>query len=198
MRVGPRIEVTVLNHIKRAYNCRRAEMDGGGGGAAPVDGAPIVVLAKLIDLTDVTPAAAKHTVSASGDVVVARSTGGALVRSESVEVDSVYGPDASIADMLKDCVAPVVAAILEGVSALLLVSGNHSQLRQFMFDGLPGAPVAPGLLPPPAPTAQQDAGAPPVSSLATVETSIRLLFSELEAKRASLGAAGPSAFEAAV
>jgi len=102
----------------------------------------------------------------------------------------VYGPDASIADMLKDCVAPVVAAILEGVSALLLVSGNHSQLRRFMFDGLPGAPVAPGLLPPPGPTAQPDAGAPPVSSLATVETSIRLLFSELEAKRASFGAAG--------
>lgn len=177
-------------------------MASGAPAKASADGAPVVVLAKLIDLSDVPPALSKHTVSATGDVLVARSTGGALVRSESCEVDSVYAPGMPLADILNDCVAPVVAAVLEGVSALLLVSGNHSQLRQFLFDGMPGAPVAPGLLPSADPATLSAApghtGPHALTSLATVETSVERLFAELEEKHATLGSAGPGAFEAAV
>lgn len=164
------------------------------------EGAPIVVLAKLIDLSDVPPGGSKHTVSATGDVVVARSTGGALVRSESVEVDSVYQPGAPLSDILADCVAPVVSAVLEGVSALLLVTGNHSELRQFFFDGMPGAPVPSGLLPPasPAPTGAATHRLEVLTTLAAVESAVRILFSELDTKRGSLESAGPSAYEAAV
>ena len=177
-------------------------MASGAPAKASADGAPVVVLAKLIDLSEVPPALSKHTVSATGDVLVARSTGGALVRSESCEVDSVYAPGMPLADILNDCVAPVVAAVLEGVSALLLVSGNHSQLRQFLFDGMPGAPVAAGLLPPADPASLSAApartGPHALTTLATVETSVERLFAELEEKHATLGSAGPGAFEAAV
>ena len=169
-------------------------------GTPTSDGAPIVVLAKLIDLTDVSSSGGKHTVSATGDVVVARSTGGALVRSESVEVDSVYQPGTPLTDILSDCVVPIVAAVLEGVSAMLLVTGNHAQLRQFLFDGMPGAPVPAGLLPATASaqTGLSSRGPSAPTSLAAVEAAIQRLFVELESKRKSLSAVGPTAFEAAV
>ena len=115
-------------------------------------GTPVLVVGAVIDalsglgVANIHPMANVHVdagltragVSQPRVQVTINEQRGVGARVESVDVDAAYGPQLSPESVLADTTLPLVRAVIQGVSACLLVTGNCDAAARHWFDATPG------------------------------------------------------------